>query len=438
MRENVERHRRAILMEQLPKTFIDAIEIVRNLGLRYVWIDSLCIIQDDKEDWRREAGKMGLIYERAVFTIAACHARDSRYGCLFNRDMQQNAVYLNVPAPVQIPLSAIMGQELGTFTATLDSKPSVSWIDFKSSPLYQRAWVTQEWLLSRRMVHFFKHGLVWICNEISQNETGDDSLCPRRIRKWINIIEDYSGREITHAGDKIIALEGLATEMQKARDDQYLPKLGVWTSELVESLLWNPYYAIQRNKDIQAIPSWSWASTLGHLSLWDADVIPGREGPEHMCGEIQVSDSGELQFYSRIIHIERFRILPREYDPSRAPSCVIEDNDYFREFFFNWPMDATHRDIDIFLAMNTLGERLRVVVFDERPACGWKEYLTTPTYCTPLTKEANVEYPERHLCFALLLQPLPEGHAAFKRVGLGRFVWLPWIERGARTNFRVL
>jgi hypothetical protein len=81
IRENVERHRRAILMEQLPKTFIDAIEIVRNLGLRYVWIDSLCIIQDDKGDWRREAGKMGLIYERAVFTIAACHAWDLRYRC---------------------------------------------------------------------------------------------------------------------------------------------------------------------------------------------------------------------------------------------------------------------------------------------------------------------------------------------------------------------
>ncbi|KAF2122646.1 heterokaryon incompatibility protein-domain-containing protein, partial [Lophiotrema nucula] len=70
-RANVNEHMRSIPFSTLPKTFVDAIVVTRALSLRYLWIDSLCIIQDDEEDWRTQSREMGVIYEHAVLTVAA-------------------------------------------------------------------------------------------------------------------------------------------------------------------------------------------------------------------------------------------------------------------------------------------------------------------------------------------------------------------------------
>lgn len=60
--------------DKLPSTFQDAITVTRRLGIAYIWIDSLCIVQDDAQDWEREAAKMALIFESAYLTIAATAA----------------------------------------------------------------------------------------------------------------------------------------------------------------------------------------------------------------------------------------------------------------------------------------------------------------------------------------------------------------------------
>jgi hypothetical protein len=73
--------RRNIPWDIIPRTFQDAITFVRRLGLRYLWIDSLCIIQDDRADWERESAKMASIYTNAVLTIAATKSADSEGGC---------------------------------------------------------------------------------------------------------------------------------------------------------------------------------------------------------------------------------------------------------------------------------------------------------------------------------------------------------------------
>ena len=71
--------------EDIPKTFQDAITVTRYLGFHYIWIDSLCIVQDDNEDWARESAKMSSIYANAVLTIAASAAADDTYGFLHQR-----------------------------------------------------------------------------------------------------------------------------------------------------------------------------------------------------------------------------------------------------------------------------------------------------------------------------------------------------------------
>jgi hypothetical protein len=72
---------RQIKWQSLPKSFQDAVVFTRRLGIRYLWIDSLCIIQDSKEDWETQAAKMAMIYALAVLTLSAVNAEDSSVGC---------------------------------------------------------------------------------------------------------------------------------------------------------------------------------------------------------------------------------------------------------------------------------------------------------------------------------------------------------------------
>src|SRR5271170_8055968 len=80
-RDTLKAHFAGIPWSSLPETFQDAITITRKLGIQYLWIDALCIVQDDLSDWEIESSKMASIYSHSFLTIAASHGRDSRSGC---------------------------------------------------------------------------------------------------------------------------------------------------------------------------------------------------------------------------------------------------------------------------------------------------------------------------------------------------------------------
>ncbi|KAH9207793.1 heterokaryon incompatibility, partial [Leptodontidium sp. 2 PMI_412] len=124
----------------LTKTFQDAITLTRKLGFHYIWIDSLCIIQDDENDWRVESLKMADIYENAELVVSATGAKDGSEGLFRERK------------PVQI-LASDDTQDSSTF-----------------NPLLTRAWAFQEKLLATRIVHFADHELVWECKETQRCE----------------------------------------------------------------------------------------------------------------------------------------------------------------------------------------------------------------------------------------------------------------------------
>ena len=88
-KENLNDHLTAIPWDKLPQTFKDVIQLCTELGIQYVWIDSLCIVQNDHPGWEREAKKMGEVYENAVFTIAASSAQDSSFGLFGGREYLQ-------------------------------------------------------------------------------------------------------------------------------------------------------------------------------------------------------------------------------------------------------------------------------------------------------------------------------------------------------------
>lgn len=72
----------------LPQTFQDAIAVTHNLTIRYLWVDSLCIIQDDPQDWQRESSRMASIYGNAYLVFSATHAAQESQGCFSSRSSE--------------------------------------------------------------------------------------------------------------------------------------------------------------------------------------------------------------------------------------------------------------------------------------------------------------------------------------------------------------
>jgi Heterokaryon incompatibility protein (HET) len=245
---NLKDHLNDIAFEKLPKSFQDAIIVTGAVGLRFLWIDSLCIVQDDRKDWLEEAAVMGSIYEKARLTIAASAARDSTEGCFRSRRPTQHIVkvpyYFNANTmPSSFYLSVI---------STESQSPDLG-------PLSKRGWTLQEWHLSRRTVLFTKGGLCWNCKTICVDERGAATYVARHS-EWGLILQDYSNRELTVETDRLIALQGLVNEMQKNTLDRY--HAGIWEADLSSHLLW----MVNVKADVHGLhtaPSWSWASQPG-------------------------------------------------------------------------------------------------------------------------------------------------------------------------------
>jgi hypothetical protein len=286
--ENLKEHISGIPFTKVPKTFQDAIKICAEIGYQYLWIDSLCILQDSEEDWIRESQKMGSIYERARLTIAASGAKDPSGGCfVFNRPKSP---------VVEVPYFPDSGVQTGSILVSLDvtdfweKTPAVG-------PLRQRAWATQEWELSRRMVHYMPHGISWKCKfSDAAIDDSDESYNMDKFPGWCALIDYYSECKLTKESDKLIALQGIANEMQKARQDRYY--LGLWSGELPEQLLWLGRN-LEKNEELLGIPSWTWASMKGRVWFPHRDL----DGEfEDVCDEIILGQSRELRIRGRTKH----------------------------------------------------------------------------------------------------------------------------------------
>lgn len=232
---------------RLPKSFQDAVKVTRKVGLKWLWIDSLCIVQDDDEDWRRESLRMGTIYENAEITLASSHSKDSHQGFLLPRGDE--------PSPVELPIFLPDGYDKNVKVMATLRYESVEDIFPEHGILNERAWATQEWLLSRRILFFTPGALVWSCKEITQRETGERCYSTSRNMTWTVIVERYSDRKLTFAKDRLIALEGLRTKLGEKTGFNYA--VGIWKEGLPNQLLWQ-VTKHQEPSDVLGLPSWSW------------------------------------------------------------------------------------------------------------------------------------------------------------------------------------
>ncbi|KAF2471655.1 HET-domain-containing protein, partial [Lindgomyces ingoldianus] len=254
---NIESMRREIPLESMPQNFQDAVTVTRMLGLHYLWIDSLCIIQDSKEDWEKEGAKMGDIYKNAFVTIAATSASRSEDGFLkYSTNDSRTAILLPALSASEESGELILQETTHTASHWEEAVESSTWND--------RAWTMQERFLARCVIHFSKHQIYWEChahNEDPAEEIGGPSFMHELYTWWYIIAAQYSSRKLTYASDKLPALSGIAAEMLSLASphvsDRYL--CGIWEEDLAHGLLWR--YSETRNHMCHPsrTPSWSWA-----------------------------------------------------------------------------------------------------------------------------------------------------------------------------------
>jgi hypothetical protein len=265
----LERFKENIPKDILTKTFQDAIDLCRRLKINFLWIDSLCIKQDDVEDWKSQAPKMAGIYETAILTIAASMSIDGSGG-LYAKSKHLNYISSdglcmreqNPQFPVGNSYSLIRGP----------------W------PLLQRGWVFQERYLSRRMLHFGTEEVVWECNTHRRGEnwwnpsTSAMANAKDLSSTWRGYVTEYTELQLTFEKDKLMALSGVVERMAMLRpDDRYVA--GLWEKTLLHDLDWTADEILARPSSFRG-PTWSWASTKGAVQWIGCGELSTLKGVE--------------------------------------------------------------------------------------------------------------------------------------------------------------
>jgi len=298
-RGNLYDHLRGISVSSLPKTFQDAIAITRQLGIRYIWIDSLCIIQDNKTDWEVESAKMAEIYSQCYVNISATRSSDGRGGCFGTRWLSGNGS----DDPTRDPVDVIKRESVESlnFTMTVGSHDISLFIRLSlrqfhndirgifqskysclSAPLLHRGWYLQERALSPRTIHYGSAEIVWECRSKTWCECGgiiqlSSRYRPQSIknacgviemankvdvhRNWRHLVDVYSSLDLTYESDRLPAFSGLASCFQGLLKSRCLA--GLWEDSIACDLLWQvkdkPAQAGSKLAD-HKLPTWSWAA----------------------------------------------------------------------------------------------------------------------------------------------------------------------------------
>ncbi|KAF5575541.1 het-domain protein [Fusarium subglutinans] len=259
----------------LPRKLQDAVLATQNLGLKFIWIDCLCIYQDNPQDIALEIAQMSKIYMYSFITIPAARAKHSNEGFLHD---------ISVPPISETSFRLLFACPDKKLGSVILSK------GLANSPIGDRAWTLQEYILSRRVLQYTNAGLHWTCREAVEFRQDDaclalDYLGPfkdshrmfqgfyesnKGCRNWMNIVEVYTKRELTYALDKLPAISGVAETWAQALDDSYLA--GIWLSHLPEALLWTSAQPQSQSKQPAeyVAPTWSWARLVVQVDWFDS------------------------------------------------------------------------------------------------------------------------------------------------------------------------
>lgn len=334
----------------LTKSHRDAIQFTRDFGIRYLWIDSLCIIQGNLTDWESESKRMGTVYGNAELTIIAGRAADSREGFL------TNDFYLRTktPPPVTIKSGASPstrdGADLGPLYVTVPRSG-------ERGPVNTRGWCYQEYLLSINSICFGEEKVFFQCRSGMRCEDGHCTTTAENasqyiygpgisskaevFRRWYSMLHEFTPRALTEPFDVFACVNSIAQQAHRVLQCRYLA--GLWEDDMVRGLMWKArhqhYLPLKtpltrpttsgrckgevKGKPVIRAPSWSWARVQGPV-VWD--TLARREGRycdpktvfirplnknnrwtmQEECGKPDrlYMSALELQFYGRVLRVQ--------------------------------------------------------------------------------------------------------------------------------------
>ncbi|RYP29109.1 hypothetical protein DL767_006879 [Monosporascus sp. MG133] len=283
----------AIPFASLPQLYQDAVSATRQLGIRYLWIDSLCIIQsgNNHSDWLKEVGRMGNIYSNSYCNLSAANASDCHHSMVYNRNAE-----VITPQIVSLSVRDRTDQYLMVDQRFWETEVSKALVN-------TRAWVLQERLLSPRILYFGARQLLWECHELDAAEIYPEGLPPPPVisgsgthfkdmiprndtatksgldiakhQVWRKVVGAYTACALTYPSDKLAAISSVAKMMRTYLDDEYVA--GLWRRYLERELLWSVSGRPSRRfaeADAYRAPSWSWAAVDGHISTGVLDIDP--------------------------------------------------------------------------------------------------------------------------------------------------------------------
>ena len=333
--ENFRERQTKISINTLPPTFRDAIDVTRRLGLEYLWIDALCIIQGSMDDWRNEGKIMDAIYAESSVTLAAESSVDANGG-LFSDTINLDQ---GIDTPAQVTTTLSNGRSATLVLQVTDSRS----LEVDKRTLSTRAWCLQERVLSRRIIHFFDKGILWECRrhyEVWHSPTimvpyycitdygaqfgkalmgsRDDLINfqkeellmqqqhyttlteleevrelirtrPFNLPRWhlyrtwyMYLVPVYSARQLTFFSDRLPAISSIARALHRQTNSDYLA--GIWAEEIAMGLAWSPNFtkgAPEVRPEVTPRPSWSWQSYkfpvqwkmhMKHAEYWENGV----------------------------------------------------------------------------------------------------------------------------------------------------------------------
>ncbi|KAK7937826.1 HET-domain-containing protein [Apiospora aurea] len=286
-KQTLHRHiNEGIDMHTLPQTLVDAVRVCKRLGIPYLWIDALCIVQDDPEDLIRELGIMPQIYQQGYLTICASRAGNVHEGFLG----EQRYSYESFP-PTKIKYKAKDGR---TGHVLLVEDDEYYGRCLLGSPINTRAWTFQEALLSPRRICYARDSMRWYCrsaqcyrmnlrkkDNLFTNDTyeGLHAAIPcipgRPMPALEEIAKEYSRRAMTNSSDKLVAISAIAKTIAVGHGYTYLA--GLFKESLPINLCWMTDEGLPKPRPKQyRAPSWSWAAV-------DATIrFGGYSGPLHL------------------------------------------------------------------------------------------------------------------------------------------------------------
>ena len=409
---------------QLPLSFQDALVVTRKLKIKFLWIDSLCIVQDDEEDWLRESMLMAEVYSHSYLNLAAAASSDSNGG-LF----RQRAPHFATKCLVDLTWSSPQGPPPGLFYCY---QPDEWEIQVANAPLYMRGWVCQERLLAPRVLNFTRDQLFWECNDLHASESWPAGLPPRTVTvfkkdvlretaqkqdldnslwAWNSVVRNYSAGGLTKSADKLVAISAIVRyfiEQKILNEQDYLA--GLWRANMPQALMWKgPYVAGRpggstkrygvRSQPYRA-PSWSWASI-------DWTVTPATFGSPDVQTMAEVIDASTIPVAnpigavkSGILRIRGF-LLRAELETAEEGSFTSEDS--CRLFLEGTPVDKSTARLD---EVNTL------------PSSRFEVHLL-PVKLQLISDDVSQLWVQ-----GLLLQRTGELVGQFKRIGIFDFLGL--------------